>query len=93
MDESFKVNDSAAVSDCVKIIEELGFQGVISCTNTVGSRVIEYFQWAMIVQKDIIPARLTEQKKHDEICNTVYAAVKSDPEILRLIDEITDEDA
>lgn len=92
MDEAFKVNDSAAVGDCVKIISALGFQGVISCTNTVGSQVIEFFQWAMIVQKQVIPAASMKDAKHDFISNTVYAAPKNDPDVLRIIDESADED-
>ena len=90
MDEAFKVNDSAAVSDCVKIISELGFQGIISCTNTVGSQVIEHFQWAMIVQKHVVPAHLTEGQKHDEITNSVFAAPKNAPDVLRLVGEPTE---
>lgn len=93
MDEAFKVNDSAAVGDCVKIISELGFQGVISCTNTVGSQVIEFFQWAMIVQKQVVPGAGANGAKHDFISNTVYAAPKNDSDVLRIIDESSDEDA
>lgn len=83
MDEAFKVNDTAAVRDCVNIIAQLGLQGVISCTNTVGSQVIDCFQWAMIVQKQVEAA--SDGAIHDRITNSVYAAPKNDPEVLRII--------
>jgi hypothetical protein len=83
MDEAFKVNDSAAVRDCVNIIAQLGLQGVISCTNTVGSQVIEFFGWVMIVQKQVIPA--ADNTTHDTINNTVFAAPRNDAEVLRIV--------
>jgi hypothetical protein len=85
MDEAFKVNDTAAVRDCVGIIAQLGLQGVISCTNTVGSQVIEHFDWAMIVQKQTITA--TSADDHVTITNTVFPAPKNNAEVLRIIGE------
>jgi len=41
----------------------------------------------MIVQKQIVPASQSLNGRHDEIINTVFAAPKNDPDVLRLIDE------
>lgn len=85
MDEAFKVLNSEAVRDCVQIIRELDLQGVISCTDTNGGQIVEFFQWVMIVQKKTTP-RVGEE--HDQIENTIFAAPRNDPEILRLLDEV-----
>jgi Putative exonuclease SbcCD, C subunit/P-loop containing region of AAA domain len=86
MDEAFKVLNSEAVRDCVQIIRELGLQGVISCTDTNGGQVVEFFQWAMIVQKRVIAGGASNG--HDLIENTIYSAPRNDPEIRRLLDDI-----
>jgi hypothetical protein len=86
MDEAFKVLNSEAVRDCVQIIRELGLQGVISCTDTNGGQIVEFFQWVMIVQKQVTPGGKGE---HDEIENSIYAASREDAEIVRLLDDIT----
>jgi hypothetical protein len=83
MDEAFKVLNSEAVRDCVQIIRELGLQGVISCTDTNGGQIVEFFQWAMIVQKQVTAGAGTDG--HDLIENTIYSAPRNDPEIGRLL--------
>jgi energy-coupling factor transporter ATP-binding protein EcfA2 len=83
MDEAFKVLNSEAVRDCVQIIRELGLQGVISCTDTNGGQIVEFFQWAMIVQKRVTAAAAADG--HDLIENTIYSAPRNDPEICRLL--------
>lgn len=83
MDEAFKVLNSEAVRDCVQIIRELGLQGVISCTDTNGGQVVEYFQWAMIVQKKVTAGAAMDG--HDLIENTIYSAPRNDPEISHLL--------
>lgn len=87
MDEAFKVLNSEAVRDCVQIIRELGLQGVISCTDTNGGQIVEFFQWAMIVQKRV--AAGVGADGHDQIENTIYSAPRNDPEIGRLILDLT----
>jgi hypothetical protein len=84
MDEAFKVLNSEAVRDCVQIIRELGLQGVISCTDTNGGQIVEFFQWAMIVQKRVTPEAAADG--HDLIENTIYSAPRNDPQISRLLD-------
>jgi hypothetical protein len=92
MDEAFKVLNSEAVRDCVQIIRELGLQGVISCTDTNGGQIVEFFQWAMIVQKRVTAGAASGG--HDLIENTIYSAPRNDPEITRLLDDlITDASA
>lgn len=83
MDEAFKVLNSEAVRDCVQIIRELGLQGVISCTDTNGGQIVEFFQWVMIVQKRVTAG--TAADGHDQIENTIYSAPRNDPEIGRLL--------
>lgn len=85
MDEAFKVLNSEAVRDCVQIIRELGLQGVISCTDTNGGQIVEFFQWAMIVQKRVIAGAADG---HDLIENTIYSAPRNDPEIGRLLADL-----
>jgi hypothetical protein len=86
MDEAFKVLNSEAVRDCVQIIRELGLQGVISCTDTNGGQIVEFFQWAMIVQKRVIASNTADG--HDLIENTIYSAARNDPEIARLLSDL-----
>jgi uncharacterized protein YPO0396 len=83
MDEAFKVLSSEAVRDCVHIIRELGLQGVISCTDTNGGQIVEFFQWAMIVQKRVTAGAAADG--HDLIENTIFSAPRNDPEISRLL--------
>lgn len=83
MDEAFKVLNSEAVRDCVKIIGELGLQGVISCTDTNGGQIVEFFQWIMIVQKRVIPGAAADG--HDLIENSILSAARNDPEINRIL--------
>lgn len=73
MDEAFKVLNSEAVRDCVQIVRELGLQGVISCTDTNGGQVVEFFQWVMIVQKRVTPRG---KEEHDQIENTIFGSAE-----------------
>lgn len=58
---------------------------MISCTDTNGGQIVEFFQWAMIVQKRVIAGAADG---HDLIENTIYSAPRNDPEISRLLADL-----